>query len=199
MPPSASHARPPRSPPKAATDGVYVIRTSLPAETCDDATTVRSYKSLALVERALSLHQDRRCCVRPVYHRLADRVRAHVFLCMLAYYLEWHMRQRLQRRCCSTKHRQGGRRSHAFERGGDRAALTEPLSPKQTTRLTPERFAGAQLPLAARRSRDLGAQHCHHRHHTKLSAHHTDQANSDPAQGVHPPWRPSVASNTTRQ
>lgn len=80
---------------EAATDGVYVIRTSLPEETFDDATTVRSYKSLALVERAFRCIKTVDLHVRPVYHRLADRVRAHVFLCMLAYYLEWHMRQRL--------------------------------------------------------------------------------------------------------
>src|SRR5437660_1262294 len=80
---------------EAATDGVYVIRTSLPAETFDDAETVRSYKSLALVERAFRCIKTVDLHVRPVYHRLADRVRAHVFLCMLAYYLERHMRQRL--------------------------------------------------------------------------------------------------------
>ena len=80
---------------EAAVDGVYVIRTSLPAETFDDATTVRSYKSLACVERAFRCIKTVDLHVRPVYHWLADRVRAHVFLCMLAYYLEWHMRQRL--------------------------------------------------------------------------------------------------------
>jgi hypothetical protein len=80
---------------EAATDGVYVIRTSLTAETSDDAETVRSYKSLALVERAFRCIKTVDLHIRPVYHRLADRVRAHVFLCMLAYYLEWHMRQRL--------------------------------------------------------------------------------------------------------
>jgi Transposase DDE domain len=80
---------------EAATDGVYVIRTSLPKESFDDAATVRSYKSLAFVERAFRCIKTVDLHVRPVYHRLADRVRAHVFLCMLAYYLEWHMRQRL--------------------------------------------------------------------------------------------------------
>ena len=79
---------------EAATDGIYVIRTSLPAETFDDTTAVRSYKSLALVERAFRCIKTVDLHVRPVYHWLADRVRAHVFLCM-AYYLEWHMRQRL--------------------------------------------------------------------------------------------------------
>jgi len=80
---------------EAATDGVYVVRTSLPTETLDDAATVRSYKSLALVERAFRCIKTVDLQVRPVYHWLADRVRAHVFLCMLAYHLEWHMRQRL--------------------------------------------------------------------------------------------------------
>jgi hypothetical protein len=80
---------------EAATDGIYVVRTSLPAEALDDAATVRSYKSLALVERAFRCIKTVDLHVRPVYHRLAERVRAHVLLCMLAYYLEWHMRQRL--------------------------------------------------------------------------------------------------------
>lgn len=80
---------------EAATDGLYVVRTSLSAEALDDAATVRSYKSLALVERAFRCIKTVDLQVRPVHHWLADRVRAHVFLCMLAYYLEWHMRQRL--------------------------------------------------------------------------------------------------------
>src|SRR5437868_5263169 len=80
---------------EAATDGIYVVRTSLPKETLDDAATVRSYKSLALVERAFRCIKTVDLQVRPVHHWLAERVRAHVFLCMLAYYLEWHMRQQL--------------------------------------------------------------------------------------------------------
>ncbi len=80
---------------EAATDGLYVVRTSLPAEALDDAATVRSYKSLARVERAFRCIKTVDLQVRPVRHWLADRVRAHVFLCMLAYYVEWHMRQRL--------------------------------------------------------------------------------------------------------
>jgi transposase len=80
---------------EAANDGIYVIRTSLSAETLGDAETVRSYKSLALVERAFRCMKTVDLHVRPVYHWLAGRVRSHVFLCMLAYYLEWHMRQHL--------------------------------------------------------------------------------------------------------
>ena len=77
------------------TDGLYVVRTSLPAGTLDDASTVRSYKSLAQVERAFRCIKTVDPQVRPVHHWLADRVRAHVLPCMLACYLEWHMRQRL--------------------------------------------------------------------------------------------------------
>ena len=80
---------------EAATDGLYVVRTRLPAETLDDAATVRSYKSLAQVERAFRCIKTVDLQIRPVHHWLADRVRAHVFLCMLAYYLEWHMRRLL--------------------------------------------------------------------------------------------------------
>ena len=80
---------------EAATDGIYIVRTSLAATVLDDAATVRSYKSLSQVERAFRCIKTIDLHVRPIYHWLADRVRAHVFLCMLAYYLEWHMRQKL--------------------------------------------------------------------------------------------------------
>ncbi|MGD0430912.1 MAG: IS1634 family transposase [Acetobacteraceae bacterium] len=80
---------------EAATDGIYIVRTSLAAELLDDAATVRSYKSLSQVERAFRCIKTVDLHVRPVHHWLADRVRAHVFLCMLAYYLEWHMRRKL--------------------------------------------------------------------------------------------------------
>jgi transposase len=78
---------------EAATDGLYVVRTSLPEPTLGDADTVRSYKSMSRVERAFRCIKTVDLNVRPVYHWLEDRVRAHVLLCMLAYYLEWHMRQ----------------------------------------------------------------------------------------------------------
>jgi transposase len=80
---------------EAATDGIYIVRTSLTAGVMDDAATVRSYKSLSQVERAFRCIKTVDLHVRPIYHWLADRVRAHVFLCMLANYLEWHMRQKL--------------------------------------------------------------------------------------------------------
>jgi hypothetical protein len=71
------------------------VRTSLASGVLDDAAAVRSYKSLSQVERAFRCIKTVDLQVRPVHHWLADRVRAHVFLCMLAYYLEWHMRRKL--------------------------------------------------------------------------------------------------------
>src|SRR5437870_3362486 len=78
---------------EAALDGIYIIRTSVPAAQMDSAECVRNYKSLANVERAFRSLKTIDLKVRPIHHRTADRVRAHIFLCMLAYYVEWHMRE----------------------------------------------------------------------------------------------------------
>jgi transposase len=78
---------------EAALDGIYIIRTSVPPAQMDAAQCVRSYKSLANVERAFRSLKTIDLKVRPIHHRTADRVRAHIFLCMLAYYVEWHMRE----------------------------------------------------------------------------------------------------------
>ena len=80
---------------EAALDGFYVLRTSVPAETLDAGATVRAYKSLAQVERAFRSLKTVDLDIRPVFHWTAPRVRAHVFLCLLAYHLEWHLRQAL--------------------------------------------------------------------------------------------------------
>jgi Transposase DDE domain len=80
---------------EARFDGFYVLRTSLPAQQADTAATVRAYKSLAQVERAFRSIKTVDLELRPVFHWTAPRVRAHVLLCMLAYYLEWHMRKPL--------------------------------------------------------------------------------------------------------
>ncbi len=78
---------------EAALDGFYVIRSSLPPETLEPAQLVGAYKGLAKVERAFRRLKTVDLHLRPIYHHLPDRVRAHVLLCMLAYYVEWHMRQ----------------------------------------------------------------------------------------------------------
>jgi len=78
---------------EAALDGIYVLRTSVPSEELATGDVVRSYKALAQAERAFRTLKGIELELRPIHHRLEERVRAHVFLCMLAYYLEWHLRE----------------------------------------------------------------------------------------------------------
>jgi hypothetical protein len=80
---------------EAALDGIYVVRTSLPAELLDDAATVTAYKSLSGVERAFRSIKTTDIEIRPIFHWASPRVKAHVMLCMLAYYVEHHMRAKL--------------------------------------------------------------------------------------------------------
>jgi hypothetical protein len=89
----------------AALDGIYVLRTSLPAARLDAAQTVRSYKRLAQVERAFRILKSLDLELRPIHHRLAERVRAHVLICWLAYYVEWHMRRALAPLLFQDEHR----------------------------------------------------------------------------------------------
>jgi Transposase DDE domain len=77
-------------------DGFYVVRTSVTADLLDSSSVVRAYKGLSNVERAFRSLKTIDLEIRPIHHRRARRVRAHVLLCMLAYYLEWHMRQALK-------------------------------------------------------------------------------------------------------
>ena len=77
-------------------DGLYIVRSNVESEQFDATQTVRAYKDLAKVERAFRSLKTVDLKVRPIHHRRADRVRAHVLLCMLAYYVEWHMRQALK-------------------------------------------------------------------------------------------------------
>jgi transposase len=78
---------------EAALDGLYIIRTSVAAAQMAAADCVRNYKALANVERAFLSLKTIDLKVRPIHHRTADRVRAHIFLCLLAYYVEWHLRE----------------------------------------------------------------------------------------------------------
>ena len=78
-----------------ALDGIYVIRTSESRERLSPEDTVRSYKRLAEVERVFKTFKGIELLVRPIWHRTEEHVRAHLFLCMLAYYVEWHMRKAL--------------------------------------------------------------------------------------------------------
>jgi len=78
---------------EAALDGIYIIRTSVPAAQMAAPQCVRNYKALANVERAFRSLKTVDLKVRPIHHRTANRVRAHIFLCLLAYYVEWHLRE----------------------------------------------------------------------------------------------------------
>jgi Transposase DDE domain len=81
---------------EARLDGIYVVRTNLPAEHLAAPDVVAAYKSLSRVERAFRSIKTVDLEVRPIHHRLADRVRAHLLLCMLAHYVEWHLREALR-------------------------------------------------------------------------------------------------------
>jgi len=87
------HLLPEKVAEEAAMDGLYVIRTSLSKERMTGEDAVRSYKRLSNVERAFRSLKGIDLKVRPIYHHLDDRVRVHIFLCMLAYYVEWHMKE----------------------------------------------------------------------------------------------------------
>ena len=118
-PPSASSATPrrsrPRRQPTASMSSAPVCRRR-PSTTRDGA----QLQSPRLRERAFRSIKTVDLQIRPIHHRFSDRVRAHVLLCMLAYYLEWHMRQ-AWRRCCSTTPKKPPR--HCRQRGGARAAI----------------------------------------------------------------------------
>ncbi len=95
----------------AALDGIYVIRTSLPEQHLNSEQTVLAYKRLAVVERAFRSMKSVDLNVRPIYHRVPDRVRAHILIAMLAYYVEWHMRQALAPLLFDDEQRDGRRAS----------------------------------------------------------------------------------------
>jgi len=80
---------------EAAVDGIYVIRTTVPADKLGAGEAVSDYKSLSHVERAFRTMKGLDLEIRPIHHRLAGRVRAHVLACMLSYYVEWHLKQAL--------------------------------------------------------------------------------------------------------
>jgi transposase len=78
---------------EAALDGFYVLRTPIPADELDAPGVVAAYKNLKYVERDFRRIKSDDLDLRPVFHRLGERVRAHVLICMLAYYLTWHLRR----------------------------------------------------------------------------------------------------------
>ena len=136
---------------EAALDGLYVVRTSVPKEAMTAEETVGAYKSLAHVERAFRSLKTVDLEIRPIHHRLSDRVKAHVFLCMLAYYVEWHMKRKLSPLLFSEDDPEGAR--------NERESVVAPAVPsasardKAASKTTPE-----GLPVQSFRSllRNLG-------------------------------------------
>ncbi len=136
---------------EAALDGLYVIRTSLPEEQLGGPAAVAAYKSLAHVERAFRSMKTVDLHVRPVFHYSAPRVRAHVFLCMLAYYVEWHMRARLKPMLFDDE--------HLDEAGASRASpVLKAVRSAHAKAKDASRLADDGLPLHSFRTllRDLG-------------------------------------------
>jgi transposase len=81
---------------EAVFDGCYIVTTDLPESQMTKEDVVESYKKLSLVEKAFRLLKTVWLEIRPVFHKTDDRIRAHAFVCMLGYYLQWHMQQRLE-------------------------------------------------------------------------------------------------------
>ena len=121
---------------EARLDGIYVIRTSLESASLGAEAAVEAYKSLASVERAFLTMKASRLRIRPVHVYSEDHVRAHVFLCMLAYHVEWHMRRRLAPILFEDDDREGARarRSSPVEK----AEVSESAKAKADTKRTPD-------------------------------------------------------------
>ena len=125
---------------EAALDGFDVIRTNVEAAQLDSVQTVQAYKSLSTVERAFRSFKTVDLKVRPIYHDRGNRVRAHLLLCMLAYYVEFHMRRCLAPMLFDDP-----------DGGAPRSSPVLPAQPSQAARhkasskRTPDGFAGAWI------------------------------------------------------
>jgi transposase len=118
-----------------ALDGIYVIRTSEPRETLSAEDAVRTYKNLAQVERAFRSLKGLDLLIRPIWHRTENHVKAHIFLCLLAYYVEWHMRKALAPLLFDDEELPETRKTRHAVRPA-KASLS--ARKKKTTRVTPE-------------------------------------------------------------
>ena len=130
---------------EAALDGIYVIRTSVSAESFSAQQAVEVYKSLSKVEQAFRSLKTVDLKIRPIYHWLENRVRAHVFLCMLAYHIEWHMRKRLAPILFDDEDREG---AEALRKSVVAPAKRSP----QATRKAQTKHTGDGLPVQSFRS-----------------------------------------------
>jgi Transposase DDE domain len=139
---------------EAALDGIYVLRTSASREALEAPDVVRAYKQLKEVERGFRELKGP-LELRPIHHRLEDRVKAHVFLCMLTYYLAWHLRRALSSRCSSTtsSRRRAPTPSPRPPAPGPPSARRRPSAPPPASPATPfRRCSGSSQPDPATRS-----------------------------------------------
>ena len=119
---------------EAALDGIYVLRTTVPADKLDAAAVVAAYKNLARVERDFRTIKSDDLDLRPIHHRLDERVSAHVLICMLACYLTWHLRQAWAPLTFTDEHPPARGNPVAPAR---RSAAAQPRPPTSTTPPTP--------------------------------------------------------------
>ena len=142
---------------EAALDGLYIVRSNVEPEVFDADQTVRAYKGLSKVERAFRCMKSVDLKVRPIHHRRADRVRAHVLLCMLAYYVEWHMRS-IAGAAAVRRSRSRRRRAAAYLGGGTGAAIGG-CGGQGVEQARRRWVAGAQLSDADQRSGHADGEH----------------------------------------
>ena len=171
-----------------ARDGIYVIRTSLPTEAMEHAQIVASYKSLSRVERAFRSLKTVDLEIRPIYHWLEDRVRAHVLLCMLAYHVEWHMRRALAPMLYEDEEKETllAMRSESGDQSSSLGFSTH--QGRQPSHI--RRLGRPQLPEPRRRPRDALPQYARHRAQPELRDHRRHPSHIEPGQGVRPARHP---------
>ena len=190
------HRDQPRIDAEAALDGIYVLRTSVDSQALDPAAVVESYKNLANIERDFRIIKSDDLDLRPIHHRLDDRVKAHVLICMLACYLIWHLRKAWAPMTFTDEHPpqpgQSRRPRKAFRR-----------RPRQSLQQTRRRRQPAtQLPRPARPpghphpQPDPLPRHQHRNPHTHR-AHPRPTPRLRPPQHPHPTHRRRVARTTT--
>jgi len=181
---------------EARLDGFYVIRTSVEDKALAAENVVGAYKSLARVERAFRSLKTVDLHLRPIHHWLAPRVRAHVFLCMLACHVEWHMRERLKPILFDDDDPATAAR--------ERTSIVAPAQPspaalrKRASKLTAQWRSGSQLPEPAARSRHLHPQRDDHHPRRRLQLYPGRDPDADPGPSFPSPrCRPdqAVASN----
>src|SRR5271169_4780892 len=184
---------------EARLDGFYVIRTSVEDKALAAESVVGAYKSLARVERAFRTLKTVDLHLRPIHHWLASRVRAHVFLCMLACHVEWHMRECLKPMLFDDDDPAGAAR--------ERASIVAPCAvlaggAAQARQQTHRQWrSGPQLPQPAARSRHLHPQHGDHHYQPGLQLYPGCYPNPNPGPSLHPAGCRSdqaVASNIAR-